>query len=393
MKKVSLSTLITSLIVAACVSVSLTLISVQVFGNNDAASVNLINKLGKIDNLLKTDFYGEYDANLMVDNALKSYVRSTGDKYAEYMPTERAEEYTHDLDGVKTGVGINATEHPETKAIFVRNIHSLSPADKAGLQVGDQIVMIDGQSVLEIGYKKSYDLLKKQIGDEVNLEILRGGETIEKTLIYEKFDLQSVFNQAIGDFSYIKITDFNGKTPQQFQNAVDESVAGGFKGLIFDLRGNGGGTVESAAQMIDYLVPKGDIISVKYKSGETETMYKSEDGEVNLPMCVLTDGNTASASELFTASLRDYNKAVSIGQKTFGKGIMQRTFDLGDGSKVKFTVGEYFCPNGESIHGVGILPDIEILQTNEEIKANITGIPENDSVIIEAVKYLSSQIL
>lgn len=174
----------------------------------------------------------------------------------------------------------------------------------------------------------------------------------------------------------------------QFKTAVDEMINAGARSLVFDLRGNGGGTITSVRAMLDYLLPEGLIIKVEYKDENRNEVYMSDKSEIDIPMAVLTDGNTASASELFAQSLRDYGKAVIVGRQTYGKGVVQRTFTLSDGSLVVFTIARYYTKSGYCPEEQGVKPDVEISWTEDELKYRLINGIEKDKEYIAACEYL-----
>ena len=250
---------------------------------------------------------------------------------------------------------------------------------------------IDGVSVKDQGYEKAVNGILREVGSKVDLLIRREGENFSVTVEYSRFAAQSVFAKMIGNYGYIEITSFNAESVAQFKNAVNLVREQGAKGLIFDLRGNGGGTVESVTQILDFLMPEGVLMSVKYGNGKTETYAKSDAEEIDLPMTVLIDNQTASASELFSASVRDFNKGVLIGTKTYGKGVMQGTFGFTDGSASVFTIAEIFPHSGISFNGEGLSPDIEV-ELNDEQKINFHILSdEKDPVKQAAIRWLSGE--
>lgn len=392
-KKISMVTFLLVLIISIALTVCATLAVSQLFsvGVFNGSTLSLVAKVSSIKAMLKSDYYGEYDENTLTDDAIKGMINGLGDKYANYFSAKDATEYSNGLKGTNEGIGINIIKHPKNGTIYICKVHKDGPADKAGLKQGDEIIKVNDSLVTDVGYNEAYKMIRESAGADINLTIRRNGETSVVTTKFAEYTAQSVFYQMIDKYAYIQITEFNDNTtPDQFIEAINQAQADGAAGLIFDLRNNGGGTVESAAKMIDMLVPEGNIISVKYSDGSDEVLYKSDDSQIDLPMCVLVNENTASASELFSASIRDYNKGVLIGTKTYGKGVMQRSYPLYDGSIVKFTIAEYFCANGENINGIGLTPDIIINQTDEEIANNSISPISVDSVVNSAVDYLKN---
>ena len=337
------------------------------------------------------EFYGEIDAQKLEDGIFSGYILGLDDKYAGYYTAEENAARSDRLDGKATGIGVIVVKHPKNDSIYIKQVYDNSPAARAGVKVGDEIIAIDDVLISEKGYANSVDSLLREIGSTVNLKLKRGGEHLSVSVEYESFAAQSIFAKMMGDYGYIEIISFNTESITQFENAVNSLVASGAKGLIFDLRGNGGGTVGSVTEMLDFLVPKGTIMTVQYSDGTKEVFAKSDASEINLPMAVLVDENTASASELFSATIRDFNKGVLIGNTTYGKGVMQSTFEFTDGSAAVFTVAEFFPNSGKSFNGIGLIPDIEV-ELNAEQKQNFHILTDiEDPVKQAAIEWMNKQ--
>lgn len=349
-------------------------------------------KLKQLDYLVDNYFYGEIDTNKINDLIVRGYVSGLDDKYANYYSLEDTEQRNNNLSGKGQGIGIIVVKHPDSENIYVKNVYEKGPAFEAGIRAGDCIVAVDGKKVSDMGYSQAVDFILRDIGEKMVLEILREDKTFKTEVTCTEFAAQTVFPKIINNkYGYIEITGFNGETALQFENAVNQLEASGAKALIFDLRGNGGGTVDSVCEMVDFICPEGTVMTVKYSNGNSEIIGKSDKEEINLPMVVLTDGATASASELFTASVKDFGKGISVGSKTYGKGVMQTTYNFTDGSSVAFTVAEFLPHSEKSFNLKGIEPDIEVALTEEEIKYQHIKTEENDSVILAAIGYLDEQ--
>lgn len=347
-------------------------------------------KLKQLDFLVENFFYGEIDTSEINDMIIRGYVAGLNDKYARYYTVEETNARADDLDGKGQGIGVIISKHPDNENIFIKNVYEGAPADKAGIKEGDQIIAIDGVTTEELTYSGAVDAMLKPIGEKIKATVLRDGQTFDVEITCSAFAAQTVFPKVIEDYGYIKITAFNAGTPQQFEKAVNQLTLDGVKALIFDLRSNGGGTVDDVCKMIDFLCPYGDIMSVKYANGNTRVTEISDKGEINLPMVVLTNGSTASAAEMFTASIKDFGKGISMGEKTYGKGVMQRTYKFTDGSSVVFTIAEIFSHSGSSFNGKGIEPDVKINLTEEQIRFNYTASAEQDLYVQAALEYLKN---
>lgn len=349
-------------------------------------------KLKQLDYLVENYFYGEIDTNKINDLIVRGYISGLDDKYANYYSLEDTEQRNNSLSGKGQGIGIIVVKHPDNENIYVKNVYEKGPAFEAGIRAGDCIVAVDGKKVADMGYSEAVDFILRDIGDKMILDISREEKVFKAEVTCTEFAAQTVFSKLINDkYGYIEITSFNGETALQFENAINQLEASGAKALIFDLRGNGGGTVDAVCEMVDFICPEGTIMTVKYSNGKTEVIGESNKEEINLPMVVLTDGATASASELFTASVKDFGKGISVGSKTYGKGVMQTTYNFTDGSSVAFTVAEFLPHSQESFNLKGIEPDIAVALTEEEIKYQHIITEEKDSVILAAIGYLDEQ--
>ncbi len=358
-KKLIISCIITG-VASALVAV---IICVSIFFSVPGM-INLI----MLNRIIKANHLGEYDSDKLADGLLGGFVSGLGDKYSGYLNADDSKERSDRLSGAAEGIGITYMKHPDMEALYVIRAYKASPAEKAGIGRGDIIVSVDGRSISEIGFDAAVASIPREIGEELSLEILRGNETISVDLTFSEVTIQTVFYEKIEHFGYIEITSFNAETVPQFNEAITDLTELGVKGLIFDLRGNGGGTVDSVGQILDTLVGEGTVMTVRYKNGKEYIMVESDEKEIDLPMAVLTDGNTASAAELFTATIRDFKKGVLVGTKTYGKGVMQNTFSLLGGSSVVLTVAEFLPNSMESFNEIGISPDIEVTLTEEELK-------------------------
>ncbi len=353
----------------------------------------LQDKLQEIKNLVDKYYIGDVDSDLMADTICAGYVAGLNDKYSGYVMAEDSEESLNSLYGVNSGLGVQISMHPDNKTIYVLEVHEGSPAMSAGVLRGDEIVSIDDKVVAEFGYAETLSYIKTvPMGQTVKLVINRAGKTVETSVTLNSYVNQSVFYRMVGDKGYIMITGFDNRSPEQFAAAVESLTESGATALIIDLRGNGGGTLNAAHKILDYCIPEGLAIKVEYKNNNMNEVYMSDAQEVDLPIVCLTDANTASASELFTQGLKDYGKAVSVGRLTYGKGVVQKTFMLSDGSLVRFTVAKYYTQNGTCLDSIGVVPDIQITLTEEEAKYRLINGLEKDKDFIAACEYLDSQL-
>ncbi len=347
-------------------------------------------KLAALQSVVKNYYVDadEVDESVLNDMMATGYLYGLGDPYSAYLDEETYSSILYSNEGGTSGVGITVVFDPEVCGMFVIRVSEESPVAQAGVQRNDYIVGVDGVAVTADNYNESAENIRGETGTDVTLTVLRDGNTFDVTVTRADFTATSVYSRMIGTVCYIEITDFNSATTEQFKAALDQAVADGATGLIFDLRDNTGGLVDVTSEMLDMLLPKGEIGYAVYNGGKRVSLAKSDADEIDLPMAVLTNGSTASASEYFASALRDYDKAVLIGEKTFGKGIMQSTMPLGDGSAVRVTVAKFYTKSGTEFHGVGLSPDKEVV-LDEAVVSRFLLADGEEPVIQAAIEYLN----
>lgn len=345
-------------------------------------------KLQEIDGLIKKYYSGDVDESKLDDALAAAYIKALDDKYGFYKSAEDAEAVSNSFEGSAEGIGVTVYYDNEKDALAVFRVDNDSPAHKAGIKVGDFITAIDGKTVKSLGYKGSLKAIKREVGKTADITILRGAKTLNLKVEYKDFIRQTVYAKRVANYGYFCFTAFNEATFDQFEKAYFDFLKQDVKGLIFDMRGNGGGTVDSVCEVLDTLVGKCNIMTTVYADGSKEVNATSDAQKTELPITVLVDGDTASAAELFAAAVRDSEKAVLIGNTTFGKGVVQRTYFLSDDSCVRFTVGEFLPPSGNSFNGKGLTPDYEVSFTDEQAK-NPYILGNNDPYIKKAVEHLN----
>ncbi len=309
----------------------------------------------------------------VTDALLSCYVMALDDPYSAYRPYEETEYFFEDMSGKFSGIGVMIQQDYKAETIQIDTVYPDSPAEKAGVRVGDYLIGIDGVSIDEIGLDNVVYRVRGETGTPVDLTLLRDGEEITVTAIraeVEEINAYYEYDEESG-LGYISIVSFKDNTFEQFKASVDALEELGAKGIVFDLRNNLGGYLDSVVNILSYVVPDNTlIISYRYKNSEPERLYSDDAGDedhvIDVPMVVLCNQRTASAGEIFTAALRDYNDwnlldATVVGTTTFGKGIMQSTFTYRiDKSSYTMTVAYYDPPCGVNYHGTGVIPDVEI---------------------------------
>jgi carboxyl-terminal processing protease len=331
----------------------------------------------------------------MSEYAAKGIVTALGDKYSCYYTDEEYEETMNSVEGDYNGIGISVGVEEDTNRKIIKEVQEGNPGDKAGLKVGDEIRSVDGTDVTSMELTEALNLIRGEEGKTSTLGIVRTENGKEKTLeikvTCEKIVNQSVTYKMLDDgIGYIQISSFNNETTGQFEEAIQKLEKKEQKGMIVDVRNNGGGSLSAAIDMLNELLPEGKLITEKSRGKDDKTYESTDEKHFDKPMVVLINGNSASASEVFAGTLQDRGAASLVGVKSFGKGIVQTIFSLQDscGGGIKLTTGEYFLPSGRSIHEKGLTPDVE-----SEYTGSTGQIGESDdNQLQKAVEVLKTKL-
>lgn len=312
-------------------------------------------------------YLGEIDEEKLRESTLKGYVEGLGDEYSEYIPKSDYDNFMTNIDGNYVGIGIYMAVYKDSDEIVVLSPIEDSPAEAAGIVSGDVILKVDGIEYTGEQLDEASNAIKGQEGTKVKLEIKRNEEIIELEVERKKVVVNPVKSEIKdGNIGYIKLTSFDSQTSMEFKKRYEELVTKNIKSLIIDLRDNGGGIVQEALTIADYLLPKESNLLITVNKKEKEVIEKAQiEPIVNVPVIVLVNENSASASEILTGALKDNNRAKIVGMTTFGKGVIQEVITLTDGSALKLTTEEYFTPNKNKINKVGISPDVEVQNSDE----------------------------
>lgn len=327
----------------------------------EAVNEDTVAKMKVIENVIDTYFYKEdVDKDAMVDGIFKGMVESLGDPYSEYYSKEELESLYQDSFGVYYGVGAYVSLDTTTGLAKVSGIIADSPAEEADLRAEDIIYKVDDVDVTGMSLQETVSLIKGDENTTVKLTLIRDGKEIEKEVTRRKVESPTVKFEMLDDgMAYIQITEFDTVTVDQFTEAMAMARGNDMKGLILDLRSNPGGNLSSVVSIAKQMLPKGLIVYTEDRDGNREEYSCDGSKELDVPMVVLVNGNSASASEILAGAIKDYGIGTLVGTTTFGKGIVQRPIELSDGSAVKLTISSYYTPNGINIHGIGIEPDVE----------------------------------
>ena len=370
-KKISLGLAVSLIAIASAVTFILTsFFSLQSF-NEKVVDVNekakKYNSLQVLDSFVRENYLGDIDEGELSDGILKGYVEGLGDKYSKYLSQEEYLAEKNEDEGQLVGLGLTLDED-DSGYIRIASIMPDSPVEESELREGDIITLIDGIDVRTAGFEESMEAMRGIEGSEIRLTVRRGGIDKDYTFTRRSIEMVTVSGSMLpGYIGYIEITNFKKNTPQQFMDTLERLTSNSAKALIFDVRSNSGGIVDSLSDCLDPLLPEGVIATAEYKDGHSETLIYSDESKLDLPIVVLVNNKTASAAELFAASLRDFAGAFLVGEKTYGKGVMQKTTEFDRNGAVVLTVAKYKTSVSECYDGVGLSPDYAVENTEPDI--------------------------
>lgn len=353
-----------------------------------------LSKLSLLEQYIDDYYLNDLTAENYANGLYKGLISSLDDRYAAYYTEEEYEEISAVNEGKYVGIGCSISLDSETGVVTLIQPYEGGPADKAGIQTGDVLVAVGDENIAGLELSEVVGLVKGEEHTDVTLTIMRESseEPIELVVTREEVETKTISYKMLDDgIGYLAISGFKESTKEQFSQALDALKDMDMKGLILDVRDNGGGSLDTVVNIADKLLPEGLIVYTrdKYDKGED---YESTDKEyLDLPMVLLVNENSASASEVLAGALRDHEAATLVGTKTFGKGIVQSIFDLDDGSALKLTTSKYYTPNGDNIHEVGIEPDI-VVEMDEEYKKKEEPTMEDDNQLQVAIECMKEKI-
>ncbi len=352
-------------------------------------SARIRNKLFILEECIDYAYLNDVNGEDLENGIYKGLVSALGDPYSQYFTKEEYDDMMETDSGEYKGIGISVSKNSDSGYTEVMDVFKGDPAYKAGIKVGDFIIEVNGKDTHDM---ELTDVVKEIKTSEapVVLKIVRGVERLEIKVEKANIELNSVtYEMKDNKIGYISVSQFKTNTTEQFNEAISDLEKQGMKGLIIDLRDNGGGYLNVCIDMVSRIIPEGKLIVYTEDKNKKKDEYHSNSDEVlNLPIVLLVNENTASASEIMTGCLKSYGLATVVGTKTFGKGIVQSILPLTDGSAIKLTVSSYFTPDGVCIHGEGIEPDVKMEMTDEEWAKAITD-PKQDKQIKKAIEILT----
>lgn len=353
------------------------------------------NKLEDLENLILTSFAGDADKTKIEDAAADAMVNAMGDRWSYYIPAAELPSFLENSENAYVGIGVTVQATEDNSGLMVIAVQPGGPAEEAGVQVGDVIIQVDGESAQDRTVTEISAMIKGEEGTVVSITVLRSGEGITMTVARKRMETtvasSKLLNEHVG---LVTIQNFDERCADETIAAIKALLNQGADMLLFDVRNNPGGYVDELTKVLDYLLPEGNLIRTVGTDGSDETVTSDADC-VKVPMAVLVNENTYSAAELFAVDLSEYGVARIFGQKTSGKGFFQQVFQFSDGSAAGISVGRYYTSQGNNLEGIGLTPDEEIKLDDESEALLYNGMlePENDAQLQAAMSYLMDKVV
>lgn len=363
---------------------------------NNVLTEQVEDKLDTLIGQIDAYYYQDVDADDLADGLYKGLFEGLDDPYSAYYTEQEYEDLMVTTNANYYGIGAGLKQDPDTMEVSITHIYDDSPAQKAGLLAGDVIVQVDDITATSMEVSDLVTKIRGEEGTTVHLKIYREGESdyLEFDVKRAKVDIPTVSYKMLEDgIGYIQVAEFAENTPTQFDAAIQDLQGQGMKGMIIDLRDNGGGLLSACQTMLDEILPEGTVVYTEDKYGNRQDYTSDAEHSMDLPIALLVNGNSASASEIFAGAIRDFDYGTLIGTKTFGKGIVQNIKQLSDGSAYKVTVAKYYTPSGDYIHGKGIEPDIELeYEYTGDTSTDADYDQMKDNQVLKAIETLQGQI-
>lgn len=346
-------------------------------------------KLGMIRSIIDAVYLyaDEIDESALQDSIVRGYVSGLQEPYTVYYDEKETTALFESTSGTFGGIGVVIMQDRTTGLATFTTIYDGGPGQKAGFRSGDILYKVNGEDVSAMDLDSIVSRIRGEVGTEVEITVIRNdaGEEYTGVAVRELIENSTVeYEMKDGKTGYIQLTAFEDVTYEQFEKALEDLTGQGMTGLIVDLRNNTGGNLDTVCDILDLILPEGTIVSIKDRNGKGKVYSSDEEHRLEVPLVVLTNGYSASASEIFAGAVQDYGIGTLVGTKTYGKGIVQNIYSLGDGTALKITGSEYFTPNGRNIHGIGIEPDVEIEYEYDENN------PQRDNQLEKAMEVLKS---
>ena len=349
--------------------------------DTDFLNIKSIAKVKTISGLIDKYYYKDISDSKKETGVYRGLMEAMDDPYTEYMTPAEYKEQQQETSGEYVGIGISVSKDASSNEVKVIKVFPDSPAEDAGIANGDIIIAADGYTASDLSLSDFTKRIKGKKGSSVTIVYSHNGEKHTVKVKRDSVTSPSVWGTMLDKedgIGYINIAEFNGTTTEEFEKELKTLKKQGVKAVIYDLRTNPGGLVDSVTKILDDILPKGTTVYMMDKYGKKTTYTSDDKKQEKLPTVVLVSGDTASAAEIFSGAVRDFKYGTLIGTKTFGKGIVQQEFTLGDGSALKMTVERYFTPDGECIHKKGIKPDIVLKYKYDGDSSKVTDLSDYD---------------
>ena len=361
--------------------------------NQGAVTDAFVEKAKLIEETVKDNYTGEIDDQDMEEYMYKGLMASLGDPYSAYYTSEEYEELNAETTSSYQGIGVVMQQDADTGEVKVLRCYEGGPGAEAGLLPEDVLIQVNGENVAGMELSEVVDLVKSSEGGAASLIISREGESdyLEINVPLEEVNIPVVEYEMLEDnIGYISIYEFTGQAVSQYEEAFEELQSQGMKRMIIDVRNNPGGLLTSVCDLLEDMLPEGLMVYTEDKDGKRQEYTCDGENELEMPLVVLVNGNSASASEIFAGAIQDYGTGTIVGTTTFGKGVVQSLIPFTDGSAIKTTTAKYYTPSGRCIHGTGIEPDVEVeLTEGLEQKSELTYEEDNQlQTAVETVKEL-----
>lgn len=358
-------------------------------GKNAGLEAEILNKVHLLEGYISSYFLDEIEEEKMADAVYKGMVNGLDDKYAAYYTKEEYQDILEKNQGTYCGIGAYIATDQETGLVQILKPLEDSPYQKAGGKAGDLIYKVDGKDMTGKELSEVQALVKGEKGSKVELTVIREKKQLTLTVVRDEIKEETVTYQMLPEkIGYIQVSSFDGVTVEQFDSAVDALEQQNQKAMVIDLRDNGGGLLDSAVKMLDRILPKGLVVYSQDKQGKKQEYFAQDEEQFTKPLVVLVNGNSASASEVFSGAIQDEKAGILMGTQTYGKGIVQTIFELEDKSALKLTTAKYYTPSGRNIHGKGLTPDVQA-ELSEKMEKLPDGKTEVDSQMKAAWEYLT----
>ena len=355
----------------------------------DAVDSSTQKKVSELKELIDQNYMGDVEEKQLEEGIYKGFISGLDDPYSVYYDEEETKSLYETTEGEYQGIGAVLSQNMNTGIITLVQIYDDSPAMKAGLKDNDILYKVNGEEVTGVELTEVVSHIKGEKGTTVEMTVLRGADNEEVTVTATRdtVEAQTVkYRMMDGQIGYVSVSEFDSVTYDQYQKALKVLEGQGMKGLVVDLRNNPGGNLNTVCDMLDLMLPKGLIVYTEDKDGNRQEASSDDENQFTLPLAVLVNGNSASASEIYAGAIQDYGIGDIVGTQTYGKGVVQQIFDLKDDTCVKLTIAKYFTPKGRSINGKGITPDVEV-----EYEADENN-PEADNQLDKAVETIKNKL-